>query len=114
MAVDAALIKKMRRYLDESDDSKFTDDDLTEILNDYPSFNKAVSVGWTLKAGKIQKELGMIDEYSTGNESYKYTNLTTAINAALSMSKQYESLYQQEQSDTSSSIMLRFSTPDVI
>jgi len=112
--INSAIIKKFRRHLNEPDDVRFTDEDLEELLMDYPTFNKAVSVGWTQKAGMIQRELGMIDEYSAGNERYRHTNLTTAINAALSMAKQYDLLDGQELSTDSSSLLLKFKSPDVI
>ncbi len=114
MLIDTNVIKKMRRHLNEPDESRFTDGDLTELLLDYPSFNKAVSVGWTIKAGIIQTELGTMDEYSTGDEKYKFTNLSTAVNAALSMARQYDALDAQILNADASSMMLRFKTPDVI
>lgn len=114
MDSNEALLKKIRRHLDEPDDARFNDEELTELLEDYPTFNKAVSVGWTMKAGMIQRELGTIDEYSAGNERYRFTNLTTALNAALSMAKQYANLDSEDLNANSSSVLLSFSTPDVI
>ncbi|RIJ63610.1 hypothetical protein [Rummeliibacillus sp. POC4] len=114
MLVTQAIIKKVRRHLNEPDETRFTDDDITDLLDDYPSINKAISVGWTMKAGKLQQEMGNIEEYSTGNERYKYQSLTNLLNAALKMADKYEELYQEEQNSDSSSLILKFNTPDVM
>ncbi|MEK4025789.1 hypothetical protein [Sporosarcina sp. FSL W7-1283] len=114
MIIEVDTIRKMRRHLNEPDADRFTDEDLVELLIDYPTFNKAVSVGWTIKAGMIQRELGTMDEYSTGDEKYKFTNLSTAINAALSMARQYDVLDAQTLNADASSMVLRFKAPDVI
>lgn len=115
------VIKLMRQYLDEvikegatEKDTRFSNEELLELYDQHKNINKAVSVGWTIKAGMIARELGSIDEYSTGNERYKNINLTTAINAALAMSKQYEALYKQEQEQGLSGFILKVSSPEVI
>ncbi len=119
--MDEKIIKKMRRFLDEvipegggESDTRFSDEDLWEIYEEYQNVYKSVSVGWTEKAGMIAAERGNYDEYHAGNERYKYVNLTTAINAALAMAKQYDALYKQEQEQNMSGLIMKFRAPDVI
>lgn len=119
--MDENIIKKMRRYLDEvipegatEEDTRFSDKDLWELYEEYQNIYKAVSVGWTEKAGMIAREIGTIDEYSAGNERYKNVNLTTTINAALAMARQYDTLYKQEQEQGASGYMLKVTSPEVI
>lgn len=119
--MDEKIIKKMRRHLDEvipeggeENDTRFSDEDLWELYNEHKNVYKAVSVGWTEKAGKISRELGNIDEYSAGNERYRVTNLTTALNAALSMARQYKQMAEEELNTGTSALILKFRTPDVI
>lgn len=111
----------LRGYLDENipkggseKDTRFTDIELTRLINTHESLYSAASMGWTLKASMIGRELGTIDEYSVGNERYKMTNLTTALNAALSMARQYKQMAEDEMNKGVSGFILKVNTPDVM
>lgn len=114
-------IKILRGYIDEvipedgSDkDTRFSNEELQRIINEQKSLFRAAYICWIIKAGMIQRELGNIDEYSAGNERYKLTNLTTALNAALNMARQYKQLADEEENAGVSGLILKFQAPEVL
>ena len=61
----------MRKLLDEripdggSDaDTRFSDEDIDELLTDATNIYEAAAAGWTIKAGMFQRELGQIESYA--------------------------------------------------
>lgn len=111
----------LRGYIDEvipedgnDKDTRFSNIELQRIIDEQKSLYRAAYMCWTMKAGMLQRELGDIDEYSAGNEKYKVTNLTTAINAALNMARQYKQLADDEENAGMSGIILKFQSPEVL
>ena len=108
---------KLRKLLDErapdagsENDTRFTDEELDELLSDSSSIYGAASTGWTMKAAMLQRELGKIESYAVGAETYKVTNLTTAINAALKMAETYRKMA----TSGLGSRVVRFTPPEVL
>lgn len=91
--------RELRELLDEEipaggteAETEFTDDQINRLLRPAVNMHAAAAEGWRRKAGKIQKKLGLISSYQSGNERYEYVNLTTALNAAMNMVKMYDDL----------------------
>lgn len=111
------LRQELRELLDEvipdggkDTDTRFTDSQIDRLLERARNIYAAAAEGWTRKAAMLQRELGQFEEYSVGTENYKTINLTTAINAALSMAKKYQEMAQQSRG----SVILRFQPPRVL
>ena len=69
-------------------DTNFTDAELQGLLDENGGNKyKAVSEGWTLKAGLI--EAGAIQSYNVGGESYTFEDKTKAYDRAMKLSEHY-------------------------
>lgn len=93
------LRKELRELLDDEIPSggteantDFTDAQIDRLIESATNLHAAAAEGWRRKAGKIQKKIGLIASYQDGTERYDYVNLTTALNAAMSMVKMYDEL----------------------
>lgn len=113
------LRQELRELVDElipeggtEKDTRFTDAQLSRLLSRAKNTYSAASEGWIMKAGMLSRELGQIDEYSVGQESYRTINLQTAINGALAMAKQYATMAQAASSV--GSIVLKIQPPEVL
>lgn len=91
--------RELRELLDEEipggeteAETEFTDEQINRLLRSAVNMHAAAAEGWRRKAGKIQKKLGLISSYQSGTERYDYVNLTTALNAAMSMVKMYDEM----------------------
>jgi len=102
------MVAKLRKLLDEPDNTRFADEELVEILEQSDSLYGAAALGWTLKATKIQRELGQIDSYSVGAESYKYRSLSELLEFCLKMADVYSNMAGM------GSKVVRFIPPEVI
>ena len=90
------LRQQLRDLLDEAipqggtdADTRFSDAHIDRLLTNYPNVYLAASEGWTIKAGRMQRELGHMAETQAGDERYQRVNLTTAVNYCLTMAKQF-------------------------
>jgi hypothetical protein len=111
------LVKELRELLDEvipeggtEGDTRFADLQLGRMLSKANNIFAAAAEGWTRKAAMLQRELGKIEQYGVGSENYKIVNLTTAINAALSMAK----TYREMAGSSMGSVILKFKPPEVL
>jgi len=111
------LRTKLRKLLDEpipaggSDaDTRFLDADIDELLIEAANIYEAAATGWTLKAGKIQRELGQLQSYSVGQERYEMTDPKVLMDYALKMAETYRKLA----GNSVGSIILRFEPPEVL
>jgi hypothetical protein len=78
---------------DENDvDTRFLNTEIDQFLSDADNLYRAASRGWTVKAGLIQAELGTVEQYTIGQETYKTVNLQTALRSALEMADRYAAL----------------------
>lgn len=95
-------------------DATFSDGELDDFIRESSNIYYVASELWTLKAGMLQ---GDIESYSAGNEKYDLTKLKDKLSFYLSMSERYRTQAKEldEDSDESqTSVMLKFSTPDVM
>lgn len=90
------LNTKLRKYLNEiippggnESDTKFTDEEINDMIDEAPNIYSAASVGWTIKAGMFHNK---IEKYQAGQESYDLTSLKDQYSHALAMAKQYSSM----------------------
>ena len=90
-------------------DTRFLDTELDQIIGESVNIYAAASKGWSLKAAILQEELGQIEQYSIGDETYKKVNLTTMINSALTLSKQYESMTK-----SNGAVIMKIKPPEVL
>lgn len=90
------LRSRLRKIIDESvpvggtdGDTRFSDADINELLSDAENVYLAASEGWTLKAGKMQSELGVLTETQAGDERHKRVDLSTVRNYCIGMARIY-------------------------
>lgn len=118
MIATPEIITELRELLDEEipaggseADTAFLDSRLITILDAAPNLHAAAAEGWRRKAAKIQKHIGSLSSYKTGDEQYEYVNLTTALNAAMSMVKMYDDMGNRP---LAGGYMLRVEPPEVL
>ncbi len=108
------LRNRVRRMLDEriptggeDSDTRFTDEEIDDLLEYADTIHGAVSQGWLEKAGMYQREMGEVEETRTGQETYKLTKLKERMEYALAMSQRYGAQDADEKSKgTSTSVIL--------
>lgn len=107
---------RLRKLLDEKvptggtgSDTRFEDEDLDSLINDSTSIYEAAAVGWMMKAGMYQAEMGEVESTSTGQESYKLVTLKDRQDYALKQAKVYGSMVK-----SAGSFMLKVTQPEVL
>lgn len=115
-----ALRKRLRRLLDEripaggSDtDTRFTDDEIDELLEEACCIYGAAAAGWTEKAAMAQREMGKLEQMTTGQETYRYTGLKDRIEYALAMADRYAEMDKCSDAGGGSRL-LRVARPEVL
>lgn len=118
MTPTAELRTRLRKLLDEripdggsSDDTRFSDEDLDELLEDASTMYGAASVGWTMKAGMYQREMADIEETGAGEERYRLTPLKARMEYAINMSALYA---QKDKGITGGSRIMKVTAPEVL
>lgn len=115
-------IVKLRLYLDEKippggsqDDTRFSDTELEVLLDDFETIYGAASLGWSIKAAMIQKEMGDIEETRTGQETYRYVQLKDRLAHAQTMAEDFQRREQEELGKKKTgSCILRIAAPEVL
>lgn len=114
------LRQELRELLDEviptggtEGDTRFTSTQIDRLLTRADNVYLAAAIGWRLKAGMLQRELGRIEESQAGDERQKRVNLTTALNYCTSMAGMYQGMGEKESPSAGSRIM-SFEPPDVL
>jgi len=109
------LRAKLRRLLDEKipeggteKDTRFLDSEIDDLLREAGSVYSAASDGWIEKAGMYQREIGNLEETSTGQERYKITSLNGQAEYAMKMARTYRAM------DKSGSFMFGVEKPEVL
>jgi hypothetical protein len=119
MQATADLIEEVRDYADEAipeggtaTDTGLSEKEVSRAIANSASAYGAASVLWTLKAGKIKKEMGDTKRYSLGGgESEDYTPLQERLNYALTMAEQYAKMARGQRGG---SMALTSTKPEVI
>jgi len=86
------LVEQLRNLAGEKEEGRFTDAELEDIIKASDNIYAAASYVWTLKAARIQEELGNIQSYSIGAESYTYRSLTDMLELCLKMADLYSQM----------------------
>lgn len=114
------LRQELRELLDEvipaggtESDTRFTAIQVDKLLTAADNVYLAAAVGWRMKAGMLQRELGRIEESQAGDERQKRVNLTTALNYCTNMADMYQAMGEKESPGAGSRLM-SFEPPDVL
>lgn len=90
------LEKRLRKYLNEvipeggtAADTRFTDEEIDDLLENAASIYEAAYIGWTIKAGMLE---GSIERVTSGQEQYTLSSLKDQLAQALGMADKYQSL----------------------
>ena len=117
MTPTAELRTRLRKLLNElippngtEADTRFTDDDLDEMLTESSSLFAAASMGWTMKAGMLQTEMGDVERLTLGQETEQLVSLRDRLAYALGMADKYASMAK---SSGVGSVMLRTEPAEV-
>lgn len=112
------LRTRLRKLLDEripeggSDaDTRFTDEDLDELLTEAANVFGAASTGWTMKAGMFQAEMGDVERMTLGQETEQLVSLKDRLEYALKMADKYAAM---SKASSAGSVMLRLAPPGVL
>ena len=113
-----ALRTRLRKLLDEripeggsTASTRFTDNDLDELLLESSSIFGAASMGWTMKAGMLQAEMGDIEEFTAGQETEQLVSLKDRLAYALAMADKYAAMAKAQ---SVGSMILRVQPPEVL
>ena len=119
MTPNDTLRKQLRQFLSEkipqggSDaDTRFSDEEVDQLLLDAQTVFGAAATGWMLKAGMLQEE-AELEEERTGAESYRYTKLQDRLKFAQTMAEHYGKLEANKTGDKTG-LALRITPPGVI
>lgn len=94
MEVTLALIDKVRLLLGETDlqNSLFSDQEISGLLEDASSLEEALYMAWTLKATKVMFSSDNIASMSVGAESISFASPKDYADYCLAMAKIYKEL----------------------
>lgn len=91
-----ALRTRLRKLLHEripadgsAADTRFSEEDIDELLEDAPTLCEAAAAGWTMKAGMYQAEMDGLEQTQLGQESFRLTSLKDRMEYALAMADRY-------------------------
>lgn len=111
--------RKLRRLVNEkvpaggtAADTRFSDEDIDDILSDTSSIYAAAAEGWRLKA-ILSEGPGETKEYSIGQETYKNTTSTEFASYCLQMATMYDEMAAKTD-NMSEARILTVRRPDVI
>lgn len=110
MTPTAAQLTRLRKMIDESGTSRFTDAELTSVCSEVSNIYFAAAECWAEKAGMMQREMGAIEADSYGEEAIRFTALTARLNYAMRMSEHYTTMGKRN----IGGIMLDIKPPTVI
>lgn len=99
MSPTAELRARLRKLLDErvsaggtEADTRFLDADLDEILAESAGLFAAAAMGWTMKAGMLQSEMGDVERLTLGQETEQLVSLRDRLAFALGMADKYTAM----------------------
>lgn len=99
MTPTAELRGRLRRFINEripqdgsEYDTRFTDDDLDDLIEGAADIYSAAAEGWIIKAGMYQEEMGELEATRSGQEQYQRVSLQERLEYARSMYELYNDL----------------------
>ncbi len=109
------LRSKLRLLIDEQiptngtdTDTRFTDEELDEIMSEAVDIYAAASEAWFRKAARAMSERGGLEESSAGDERHKFVSIEAYRDHCLQMSSVYARMAG------SRSRVMAFEPPDVL
>lgn len=109
---------RLRKLLDEvipaggsDSNTRFSDADLDEMLLEAGNVFGAAAMGWTMKAGMLQREMGDVERVTSGQETEQLVPLKDRLDYALKMAAKYEGMAK---AGGVGSVMLRITPPEVL
>lgn len=103
MTPSEELRTRLRKYLNEpippdgmEDDTRFSNEDLDEMLLEASNVYESAAFGWLLKAGMYQDEMGDVERTVTGQEQYQFVRLQERLKYAQEMHSHYRELAANE------------------
>lgn len=116
MTPTTELREQLRRLIDEvipaggtEADTRFTDEELDEILTTASYIEEAAAEAWTRKAGRAFSERGGLEENSAGDERFKFFSLEKYRDHCLGMAEHFRSRIP-----SGGSRLFAFQPPDVL
>jgi hypothetical protein len=94
-------------------DTQFADARLDSILTASVGLYAAAAECWRRKAAKLMAKLGDVESYAIGQEQTKRINLSTALNHAQAMVKQFEGMADKTAGKAGATI-LKIKPPEVL
>lgn len=110
------LRAKLRRLIDEviplggsDQDTRFTDEELDEVLEAAGSIEEAAAECWERKAARAMSERGGLEESRAGDETHRFVSLKEYRDHCLAMAERFRARAPQV-----GSRLLAFEPPDVL
>jgi hypothetical protein len=94
-------------------DTLFTTTQIDRLLSRAANIYEAAANGWRLKAAKLQQKLSELEEYSVGDETYKYADMQKAVKTALQMADVYDAKATSAQGKNSG-VIIKINPPQVL
>lgn len=92
------LRAKLRRLLDEvippggtESDTRFTTEEIDELLTEASNLDQAAAEGWTRKAARAMSERGGLEESQAGDERHRFVSIQAYRDHCLAMAQLYAS-----------------------
>ena len=112
MVITVQIKEVLRKYLHEKIppdgtelDTNFTDTELNELLQNADNVYAAAAQGWRFKATLSPVEVGQIQKYSIGQETYEKTSASDYVDYCLQMAKMYDEMADKANNMNSSRIL---------
>lgn len=112
----AELRDRLRRLIDEvippggtEADTRFTDAELDEILEEVQYIEEAAAEAWERKAARAMSERGGLEESQAGDERFRFVSLTDYRDHCLAMAERYRAKVPKRVSR-----VFAFCPPDVL
>ncbi len=116
MVPTAEIRARLRRLIDEiipeggtEADTRFTDEELDEILNAAQCIEEAAAEAWERKATRAMSERGGLEQSQAGDQTFRFVSLTEYRDHCLAMAERFRSKVPQR-----GSRVFAFCLPDVL
>lgn len=118
--VTESTVRKVRRFLNETiptggeaSDTGFSEQDISDLLEDASDIYAAAAQGWRLKAATAAQGAGELTKYTIGQETYERSSGSDYASYCLEMAKMYDEMAAKADTMECSRV-LSLRRPDVI
>ena len=120
VAVTESTVRKLRRFINETipaggeaSDTGFSEEDISDLLEDADNIYAAAAQGWRLKAATASSGAGELTKYTIGQETYERSSGSDFSEYCLEMAKMYDEMAAKADLGASSRV-LSLRRPDVV